>query len=89
MWAGQGEREIRHQITFRQRFVAPPAVMVGISMWDMDNRTNLRADISADKITAEGFGMVFRTWGDSRIARLRADWTAIGQLQDEDVWNLG
>ena len=32
--------------------------------------------------------MVFRTWGDTRVARIRADWTAIGAIIDEDNWVL-
>lgn len=89
MWVGEGERQSRHIVTFSQAYLAPPAVMVGLSMWDMDNRTNLRANIAAENVTAEGFEIVFRTWGDSRIARVRADWTAIGPLQDDEVWNVG
>jgi hypothetical protein len=89
MWTGQGPRECRHVVTFREPFAAPPAVTVGISMWDMDRETNLRADIAAEKITAGGFHLVFRTWGDTRVARVRADWMAIGPVQDEDDWDVG
>lgn len=88
MWTGSGQRESRHAVRFPEAFVAPPAVMVGISMWDADRETNLRADVSADAITTTGFELVFRTWGDSRLARLRCDWTAIGPLPDADVWDL-
>lgn len=88
MWAGEGERETRHLITFAQPYLEVPAVMVGLSMWDMDNRTNLRADLSAANITETGFHLVFRTWGDSRIARVRADWTAMGQIQDDELWDV-
>ncbi|MBT8476981.1 MAG: H-type lectin domain-containing protein, partial [Alphaproteobacteria bacterium] len=59
-----------------------------ISMWDMDQKSNQRADISAEEITTEGFTIVFRTWGDTRVARVRADWTAIGPLPDEDDWEV-
>ncbi len=52
--------------------------MVSISMWDLDQKTNSRADITAEKITRTGFHLVFRTWGDTRVARIRADWMAIG-----------
>jgi hypothetical protein len=40
-------------------------------------------------VTTEGFEIVFRTWGDTRIARIRADWMAIGAVRDEDEWDLG
>jgi hypothetical protein len=45
-------------------------------------------DISAETITVEGFVIVFRTWGDSRVARVRADWLAIGALRGEDDWEV-
>lgn len=35
------------------------------------------------------FDLVFSTWGDTRVARIRADWIAIGALPHEDdfrVW---
>lgn len=88
MWTGQGPRESRHVVTFQEPFLDPPAVMVGISMWDLDHKHNSRADISAADITEQGFHIVFRTWGDSRVARIRADWTAIGAVRSEDDWIL-
>ncbi len=88
MWTGQGEREIRRLVTFTDRFSAAPAVMVSISMWDIDHKYNARADISADTISQADFQIVFRTWGDSRIARIRAEWTAIGAVTDEDSWDV-
>lgn len=89
MWSGSGARESRHLIAFKDGFLAPPAVMVGISLWDTDHMANMRADLSAEQVTATGFQLVFRTWSDTRIARLRADWTAIGAVRDEDVWDVG
>ena len=65
-----------------------PVVQVSLSMWDMDQKTNQRADISAETITPEGFEIVFKTWGDTRVARVRADWLAIGELRDEDDWDV-
>ena len=88
MWSGAGAREVRRHQVFDEPFESPPVVMVGVSMWDMDHKTNMRADMTAENITAQGFDLVFRTWGDSRIARIRADWTAIGALRDEEVWTI-
>ena len=88
MWTGQGDRESRHVITFKEAFTEPPAVMVAMSMWDIDNKHNSRADLAAEKITAKGFHLVFRTWGDTRVARIRADWTAIGAVRDDDDWDV-
>ena len=88
MWTGQGPRESRHIVRFAEAYVDTPTVTVSISMWDMDHKHNSRADVSAEAITAEGFHLVFKTWGDSRVARIRADWMSIGRAKDDDVWEL-
>lgn len=88
MWTGSGPRELRHAVAFSEAFRRAPVVQVGISMWDMDQKTNIRADISSDKVRPEGFEIVFRTWSDTRIARIRADWLAIGEVSDDDDWEV-
>jgi hypothetical protein len=88
MWTGNGPREKRHAVSFAQPFRAAPLVQVAISMWDMDGETNQRADLRAEDITKTGFVLVFRTWGDSRVARIRADWLALGEVASEDDWQL-
>lgn len=89
MWAGEGAREARAEIVFSERFLAPPAVTATISLWDFDKATNLRAEITPEQVTEACFDLVFRTWGDTRVARIRADWLAIGPVPDEDDWDLG
>lgn len=88
MWTGQGPRELRRAVTFSEPFLAPPVVQVTLSMWDMDQKSNQRADISADAVTETGFDIVFRTWGDTRVARVRADWLAIGEVRGDDDWEV-
>lgn len=88
MWTGTGTREIRHPVRFGEMFAEAPAVMVGISMWDIDQQSNQRADISAASVTEKGFDIVFRTWADTRVARIRANWIAIGALPDDEVWDV-
>lgn len=88
MWTGQGNRESRFIVTFKEAFAEQPVVMVGMSLWDMDNATNSRVDIAAEHVTKKGFHIVFKTWGDTRVARVRADWTAFGPLKDEDDWDV-
>ncbi len=88
MWTGSGPRERRRRVRFDQPFAAPPAVMVALDMWDIANDANQRIDIHAEEITPEGFEIVLRTWGDTRIARARAAWTAIGPVSDEDLWDV-
>ena len=40
-------------------------------------------------MTPDGFALVFRTWGDTRVARVRATWMAIGPVRDDDTWDVG
>lgn len=88
MWTGQGDRESRHLISFKEAFVDVPVVQVSMGMFDIDHKHNARVDLVAENITETGFHLVFRTWGDSRIARVRADWTAMGAVRDEDDWDV-
>lgn len=88
MWTGEGAREAMTHVVFTEPFVTAPMVHVSISMWDTGGDTNQRADLRAEKITREGFDLVFRTWDDSRVARIRADWMAIGQASDDDLWDV-
>ena len=88
MWTGSGARECRHVVRFKDAFADVPAVHVSISMWDIDNKHNARAEIVAEQISEKEFHLVFRTWGDTRVARIRADWMAVGAVRDEDDWKL-
>lgn len=88
MWTGHGPREVRRPVVFSEPYRTLPVVTVGITMWDLDQKSNQRSDISAENISVTGFDIVFRTWGDTRVARIRADWTAIGEVSDEDDWEI-
>ncbi|MGF6860859.1 hypothetical protein ABIE69_001429 [Rhodobacteraceae bacterium MBR-64] len=89
MWAGKGAREVRKTLRFSAPYREAPHVMVSVSLWDTDHQTNQRIDITAENITTTGFDMVCRTWGDTRIARIRADWTALGEVdRPQDDWVL-
>lgn len=84
MWTGRGPRLERQQIRFDEAFVEPPMVHLSISMWDIAVNANQRADIQAVEITAQGFVIEFRTWDDTRVARIRASWMAIGKVPHAD-----
>ncbi|MDJ0626675.1 MAG: H-type lectin domain-containing protein [Rhodobacter sp.] len=88
MWAGSGPRCKRVPIHFSERYRNKPAVQVQIDMWDMDVRSNQRAEIKAENISRDGFDIVFKTWGDTRVARVSASWTALGQVAHEDDWEV-
>lgn len=88
MWTGTGDRESRHEVVFSESFLSAPSVIVSLAMWDIDHKHNARMDLRAENITAQGFDLVFRTWQDSRVARVRADWMAIGPTRDDDDWDV-
>ncbi|WP_417725958.1 H-type lectin domain-containing protein [Roseovarius sp.] len=86
MWTGSGARLRRKTISFGAAFKSEPVVHVALSLWDMDSATNARADVTAENITPTEFDVVFRTWGDTRVARVRVRWMAIGEAFHEDDW---
>lgn len=86
MWAEDGARQVRNKILFKEPFRNLPSVQVGLSMWDFDHNTNTRMDVFADSVSETGFEIVFKTWSDTRIARVRANWMAIGELRHDDDW---
>jgi len=88
MWTGTGPRVARKPVSFSESFRTTPNVQLGLSMWDMDTSSNARADVKAEQVTDSGFTIVFRTWGDTRVARVRASWSAIGELRHADEWDL-
>ncbi|MDE3238418.1 MAG: H-type lectin domain-containing protein [Paracoccaceae bacterium] len=88
MWTGTGKRERRIEIRFAASFRGPPAVQVSLAMWDVHGGTNQRGDLGAEVVTERGFQLVFRTWDDTRVARIRANWIAIGEVPDEDDWDV-
>ncbi len=88
MWSSQGPRERRAEVRFAGKFRAPPVVHLSLSMFDMDHKHNQRFDLEAVEISETGFIIVFRTWSDTRIARARAAWMAVGNTGHEDDWDV-
>ncbi|NDW53184.1 H-type lectin domain-containing protein [Aliiroseovarius sp. PrR006] len=88
MWTGSGPRKMRIAIRFSEPFLTPPTITVSMSMWDIAGESNQRADITAENVTVGGFDILFRTWGDTRVARVRADWLAIGEVPDDAMWDV-
>ncbi|MCV2866447.1 H-type lectin domain-containing protein [Albidovulum sediminicola] len=89
MWTGTGPREVRRYVGFSEAFRDVPIVQVTLNMWDVHHAANMRAEILSENVTPEGFDMVFRTWGDTRIARMHADWLALGEVSHADNWDIG
>ena len=88
MWTGTGHRECIKEIAFREPFKDVPAVHCSLTLWDVDAATNVRADVEAENVTKDGFDLVFRTWGDTKVARVRIGWMAIGSVRNDDDWEL-
>lgn len=88
MWTGEGPRERRKSIVFDRPYSQAPMVHVSLTLWDMDSAHNVRADLAAERVTATGFDVVFRTWKDTRVARIRVSWMAIGSVVTEDDWDV-
>ncbi len=88
MWTGSGPRERVVPVTFSDAYRKPPSVHLSMSLLDMATGPSIRADVAARSITAEGFEIVFRTWEDSMVARIRVAWLAVGELPDDEEWQL-
>lgn len=85
MWTGSGQRTHRHDVRFEQPFRDVPVIHIGLSMWDIERGENQRVDLRSENVRRTGFSIVFTTWGNTHIARVRADWLAIGPVAfDED-----
>lgn len=88
MWTGEGDRSRRHRVLFPERFVAPPLVHLSLGMWDLDSGHNQRGDLLVENVSLTGFDIVFHTWSDTRVARMRVNWMAIGAVPDEQDFIL-
>ncbi|WP_425040813.1 H-type lectin domain-containing protein [Primorskyibacter sp. S187A] len=88
MWTGEGPREVRKRITFSAPFKQAPSVHLSLALFDLDQQTNPRADLKAERIDQDGFDAVFCTWSDTRVARVRISWLAIGALASDDDWDI-
>ncbi len=88
MWIGTGPRTHREAVRFSESFRTPPSVQAHLTMLDTDSNTNARLDLTVEGVTTEGFTIVFRTWDDTKVARVRAGWIAIGEMRHADEWEL-
>lgn len=75
-------------VLFSDPFHTQPTVQTSVSFWDMDTSTVIRVDVAVETVTETGFDLVFHTWSDIRVTRSRIGWMAIGELIDEDNWDV-
>jgi len=78
MWAGDGDRKVSVEISFKNAFAAPPAITLGLSGIDSAHDQNLRFWLSATNVSEQGFTVTLQSWGDTHIARAAISWTAFG-----------
>lgn len=88
MWTGEGDRERRMTVTFDRPFRQRPAVQVSISLWDLASNAGFRGELVSENVTQNGFDIVFRTWLDTHVARMRVAWMAIGEVGNYDDWDI-
>lgn len=88
MWTGEGPRASTTTVSFSEPYDDVPNVTVSVSMIDISNDAFTRFDVQAERITPQGFDIVFRTWGDSQVARARVAWQSIGPVANEDDWDI-
>lgn len=89
MWSGTGDREINAEIRFAKPFLAAPTVFLTIAMIDKESPTPLRLVLEPKAIRQDGFIAQARSWGDTQIARLSVNWTALGAIADPDeAWDV-
>ncbi|WP_368344750.1 H-type lectin domain-containing protein [Pelagovum sp. HNIBRBA483] len=88
MWSGSGDREHRTSVAFSETFRSEPAVTAWFTLWDIANNDTARLDIVVENVTKAGFDIVVKTWGDTKVARARAGWQAIGEARHADEWDL-
>lgn len=88
MWTGEGQRQTRVYVAFSDKFRETPVVHVSLTMWDVSHSANARMDVQAEDVSETGFAIVFRTWADTQVARVRVGWMAIGAVTDDDDWEL-
>ncbi len=86
MWSGDGQRQVSYHIEFDRPFIGNPIVQLSITLMDVQTDPLIRYDISATEITSDGFSILFQTWADSRFARVRVGWIAIGQSIRDEYW---
>lgn len=88
LWTGSGAREVRRHVAYSRPYKRAPRVLAFVQMFDLSNSANARIDVQVDEVTRDGFVLVFRTWLDTRVARVRIGWMSFGELSHDDDWDL-
>ncbi len=87
MWTGKGDRSRTARVIFTEQFRERPMVSFAIKMIDADQSVNLRYDLILEDVSATGFDIRMKTWGDTKIARASINWSAIGAAFGDGDWD--
>jgi hypothetical protein len=77
---GTGERQMTVSVSFTKPFKVKPDVVVGITLIDAASGVGTRVSATADGISRDGFTVVVKTWGDSKIFGAQGSWVAVAPV---------
>lgn len=71
------ERRFKTRIKFSSNFSNPPNVVLALSGVSMSNESTFRLNITHIPYN-DGFDLVIKTWGDTKVYAVKVSWLAIG-----------
>jgi hypothetical protein len=74
-----GERLFTRPVQFESKFAKPPKVFLEISGLDVNETKNTRVTVTAKNITESGFDLEYKTWFDTILYTVWANWMAFGE----------
>jgi H-type lectin domain len=79
---GAGGRDQVIKIKFDSPCHKPPVVIVALNHLDTDQGDGMRVTVSVDEqsITKNGFDVIFRTWGPTKLYGASATWAAFAPI---------
>jgi hypothetical protein len=76
---GTGERKFIAHVSFKDPYTVPPDVIVSLTGLDVANYANERLTVTPINVTPKGFDVEYKTWADTRVYSLWANWVAFGE----------
>ena len=79
LYESTGPRLTEYTVPFGYTFKEPPAVHVGIMGMEILKEGNHRYNVQVQEVNKDGFRIMYKTWGDTKVCFIKAAWLAIGQ----------
>jgi hypothetical protein len=73
---GTGDRQMTCSVSFPKPFKVKPEVVVGITLLDAATGVGTRVNAVVEGISRDGFTVVVKTWGDSKVNGVQGSWVA-------------